>query len=106
MCALQKTPAVLFSRLTARGWAADLQLELSSSRNTKLVALNSQAARQRGLLSLFPQRVRVRAVLRRHGPPLLTPSVCGRSDSPCIHGRSHKGHEFQTGWRHRLALAI
>lgn len=44
MCALQKTPVVMFSSsLNLRGWAIGLELVLSSSGNTELVVLNYQA---------------------------------------------------------------
>ena len=103
---LQKMPVVMLFSLTAHGWAVDLELVLSSSKNAKALLLNYQAVTQRELGSPFPQRVCVHAAVGRHGPPLITPVVCGISDSPCIHFWSHKGHYFKAGLRHRLALAI
>lgn len=78
--------------LTAGGWAVDLELVLCSSKNAKALLLNYQAVVQRELAWPFPQRIRVHAAVGRHGPPLITPAVCGIRDSPRIHFWSHKGH--------------
>lgn len=78
--------------LSARGWAVDLEFVLSSSENAKALQLIYQAVMQRELGSPFPQCIRVHVVVGRCGPLLITPTVCGISDSPCIHFWSHKGH--------------
>lgn len=70
MCALQKTPVVMFSSsLNLHGWAIGLELVLSSSGNTELVVLNYQAE--------LSQCVHGHEVLGRHGPPLISPLCVG-----------------------------
>lgn len=101
---LQKMPVLGWFSLTC-GWAVDLELVPSAPKMQRLCAeLSGSDVLGAGIsfppACLCPCRGQETWTASHH------PTVCGISDSPCIHFWSHKGHQFKADLRHRLVLAI